>query len=372
MKNTLSKALLCGVLASSFLLVNCQKAPNRGVKADTDPNAKGSSVPTVAARCDENALTAINARNQAAETLQNSLRTAARPPDADTKQRLTNEAEDLNTKTQAAKQAISALKVGDANANACTEQDPADQTKVKATHIIAQMDNQNRQLAAQVTDLTGEPNALTQTPAEGSPNQQLEVIPEVPEISIAVGSEMVIAKEELATILKDARSKDGESFIVNAALQSGSGNYQAALADNSKTVCKVDVAAQNAAVDSELKVLAVEPSTANDRMILTVNLQVSNEGGLSTLSCAIANASRATAPAAVRAALGDMIKKKEAAAAPGSGDQSPANQTSGDQSPAAPEDVPAPQAPASGDQTPAVPPASGDQSPAAPASGDAT
>ena len=33
MKNTLSKILICGVIASSFILVNCQKAPSsRGVK----------------------------------------------------------------------------------------------------------------------------------------------------------------------------------------------------------------------------------------------------------------------------------------------------------------------------------------------------
>lgn len=39
MKNTLSKTLICGVIASSFILVNCQKAPSsRGVKG-----TKGSS-----------------------------------------------------------------------------------------------------------------------------------------------------------------------------------------------------------------------------------------------------------------------------------------------------------------------------------------
>ena len=33
MKNSLSKTLLCGIMATSFILANCQKAPNRGVKA---------------------------------------------------------------------------------------------------------------------------------------------------------------------------------------------------------------------------------------------------------------------------------------------------------------------------------------------------
>ncbi len=39
MKNSITKTLLCGVMASTFFLINCQKAPSRGIKAQAGGSA---------------------------------------------------------------------------------------------------------------------------------------------------------------------------------------------------------------------------------------------------------------------------------------------------------------------------------------------
>lgn len=363
MKNAFSNALLCGVLASTFIMVNCQKPPDRGVKANISPNARAAAQPRTAI-CDEASLAALNARKAVLDRAWERVRASTPPLDEPSKQELQNLAEELNTTTNAAVQAIQALRVGEEAADSCKVVDEANNNRVTATYLISDLQSANRQLGSAISDLTGASNPLLeQTPPAGEPPQGETPAGAVSDdITIAANSEMLIAKEELATILKDARSAMGDSFIVNAAVHGGVNNYNQALQNNNLTVCKVNVAVENAAIDSEIKIVNLEEKTENSRAVLDVNIQVGDQ--VSALSCVIAESARSAAPQAVRTALGDLVKKKEPVA------EDPADQSSGDQSPVAP---PADQA--SGDATPVEPPAdqaSGDDSSADDASGDDT
>ncbi|AGH94423.1 hypothetical protein [Pseudobdellovibrio exovorus] len=336
MKNPLSKALLCGVLASTFVLLNCQKPPDRGVKAEITPNAKTSGGPAaVVADCSQEALTAISSRGEILTQINVLVEDSKKEGGLDQaqKQQLQNLVTELNTATEAARAAIQTLKVGNESANACSEKDAADPTKEKAKHVIVSMLEQNRRVASVVQGITGQSNVILDAGSTEGGAPQLEMIQNdtalrTNAVVLADGAEMTIAKEDLATVLKDSASKDGESFIVNAALQRTAAQYQAAVADKNITACKATVAAANAAVDTTLKVMNIEDlKQEGERSVLNVNLQVGEEG-LATLSCVIADAAKANAAQEVVRTLGDLVEKKEAAATSPEADEA-ANNTAG-------------------------------------------
>lgn len=133
MKNQLSNMLLAGVIASTFLMVNCQKAPSKAVKAD-QANQKGAGTDVaVIVACSEEASAALNKRASDLAT----LKTAYMPAeailfkdgvpvkdakiDAATEQSLKNGKEALVTSQQAVDTAIEALKDAKGNkATGCT------------------------------------------------------------------------------------------------------------------------------------------------------------------------------------------------------------------------------------------------------------
>lgn len=336
MKNALSNALLCGVLASTFILVNCQKPPDRGVRANISPNARASAQPKLAT-CNDAALAAINVRKPLVEQAWQRIRASTPPLDDASKQELQNIATQLNEATTAAVAAIQALQAdGGAQAEGCKEIDAANNNREVAQYTIADMQTENRRIGSSIEQLTQTTNPLVQAPSDDATQAETPVETASDDITIAANSEMLIAKQELATILKDARSKDGESFIVSANLHSGRANYAVALQNSNVTSCIVKVAVQEAAIDSEIKILNIEEKTENNRKVLELSLQVGTEA--SSLSCAIAGSASAAAPAAVRAALGDLVKKKEPAPAEeeSSADDTTATSPSDDDSTAAP------------------------------------
>ena len=66
MNSLLSKRLLFGVIATSFFLINCQKAPNRSVKPETGVSGKQQAV---VADCSDNVKKLREERNIIAEDL---------------------------------------------------------------------------------------------------------------------------------------------------------------------------------------------------------------------------------------------------------------------------------------------------------------
>ena len=67
MKNLLSKSLLCGVLATSFLIINCQKAPDRPVKAAGADSSKPAPFAFKEATCTDNEITKYDDAVKAAD-----------------------------------------------------------------------------------------------------------------------------------------------------------------------------------------------------------------------------------------------------------------------------------------------------------------
>jgi hypothetical protein len=134
MKNLLSKSLLCGVLASTFLIVNCQKAPNRAVTAKVTPPAKPTAAKSAA--CSEDAIKEAKSAKEMNEALKVALdKVKDKKPEelAETeKTDLTNLVNNLFDQSNKLIAEIQKITIGDKKeaAEACTVGDKSHDIKV--------------------------------------------------------------------------------------------------------------------------------------------------------------------------------------------------------------------------------------------------
>jgi hypothetical protein len=364
MNNLLSKTLLCGVIATSFVLINCQKAPNRPVKSGVDPLAKPQAAKMAA--CSDNMITSLNARKALKTEIE-----ALVKEDKDKKAAANNAAgaglsdgqkEELQTKinelAKKSSELYSLLRAGPqakptstppaAGAfDGCTEPDAKDPKKM-IEHKIEMLQDEDRKLATVVSQITGKSNDIVDGINAG----------------YADGKSVKI-NAELAAMLSSKNNVNGAKMIIDGKVLDGGAAYNSALADKTKTSCiaaQVDDAA--VAADTSAKITSIgTPSRDQSSQRTTVLVALAVKGGDSdramALSCNIAD--NADVSQELTKALGALMpiqaQAPAAPAAPAPAPVSPA--ASGDGSAATP-----PPAAASGDGSAATPP------PAAPASGD--
>ncbi|MEQ1722034.1 MAG: hypothetical protein ABL930_02585 [Pseudobdellovibrio sp.] len=338
MKNLLSKSLLCGVLASTFLIVNCQKAPNRAVNAKVTPAAKPSEVKKAA--CSEGVVNEAKLAKEMQDALNKELETVKDKTPADLspeqKDKLTLLINNLYAQSNKLIAAIQAIKIGDKkeDAQACKVADSTKEYDVNG--IRGSVATKGKE----VKDKTG----LDNDAAKNAP---------AAEEALTVGQELK-ASAELAKVLSDDTNSKGVVAIVNSAIVKT--DAAKAIADKAVTSCTLLINTKEEVKDGQtLKVLSISDVTKDaksSRNVVSVFLAPLNdsEAGQAAMSleCNLAEGKEKAAAVEVRKALGTLVSKLEVKAA------IPATKTSGDSSQAK-----------SGDATKA----SGDSSSA---SGDAT
>jgi colicin import membrane protein len=158
MKNSsLTKTLLCGVMATTFFLINCQKAPNRGVKATGGAGVTTTSDTADAAEkaaidrekfvvCPPEFVTKINDAKKLKSDLE-----AMNLKDVKTDSALNA---DVKQKVQAAsdklKEALSELTKASADATACYTTD--EKTKKRTNFIVTNLKSSFGKLVTQIKD----------------------------------------------------------------------------------------------------------------------------------------------------------------------------------------------------------------------------
>lgn len=365
MKNLFSKALLCGVLASSFAIVNCQKAPSLGVKAQTDGTANTNVAPKIGT-CSDAAVSAVSARKTALDALKAELAKDNSNLDDPGKQNIVNLANDLAAKSRAAIAAIRAIQVQGASADSCTVADPANPGKNITNNIQAMID-ENKSLGSAVFGVTNKANDLQNfveapsRPASGDPTQvQPQVLPDeggaatntsgdassvstntsadqqevATEMSATpvLENQTLIASKDLAEASNQPNSQSKKYFEAGVVKTDASTEIRDKSLARDKSICIINATAGNLAANSEIKILSIIPAVAAEG-IATVSMSAKSRDGSQDeaygMTCYVAHGVTDTGKA-IGSALGSLIAHKVVAtvtsgdATPASGDNSAA------------------------------------------------
>lgn len=324
MKNLLSKTLLCGVLATSFVLINCQKAPTRPLQAGTGEGDKpGTLGLKIAEKCTENEITKYDAAMAAIKAL-DTLTKKENPTEAD-KAEMSAKLTDLEAKIKASKDAIAALKVGKDLADACNKvgADPAKPEVLKA----AEFDEAFVRLTKLIKDL-----GAAVPPSDGVTDPVVDVLKTDDRIELS---------DELVALYNDSAS----GCISNGKRSTAEecGQFKA-----DSTVCKVtgDGAAVDAKAKGKILVNAMAAGVAPKRNSLKILVSIEAAAGSSSratsIDCDLADGVTAEkAPEAVTRALGNLVSKVPAEEQKPA-DPAPADPKPADPAPAASTPAPAP------------------------------
>jgi len=379
MRNVLSKALICGVLASTTIMVNCQKAPSRGVRAGTDGGSQATTsvAPKIGACTDEiieqlqsrkaavTALTAaIAAANASISSSESATPTAAGAEAAcevkvveSIKQDLLSKAADLYSTTRAVAASIRAISVNNAPADGCKGSDIANaESSDEAEYTIQNMIVENlrlgqatRGLVCQATDLeqplegearTGTPEEGGAPPAEETPAPPSDEVtpppaeetpapapaPANPESSAQPleAAQVLVVSADLAGVLARTTA-DSNKYLVSGEIKTGDNQQQTRdTANSTNTLCKISTSGGELNANDELKVEAIDSDDAAGGLKVASVM-------LNTIPAAPAQGAEATPPKTyilscnvargvdpakgVRASLGDLVTINAPAAA---------------------------------------------------------
>lgn len=306
MKNLFTKTLLCGVLASSFLLVNCQKAPNRAVKAQVVPTAKPSVKVGV---CTADIAVDYDLLKKSDKKIQEKLKVATDA--ASDVEELNNLAKELNGLSKKVLAAIEVLKVeackihkdNDAKKEAL---DTASSVNIRQVRI-----NAGKAIKAK----TKVDNEITLEDAAAAAD------------TLSVGQEL-LAGGELAAVLSDEANSKGAVAIVNSKIEKGA-EATKMLADKAVTACSLTISKkEDVKAGAAIKILDLESVKVVDkRNVMNVNFTVAvgTEGNAAMiLACNIADKKEGEAAKEIRKALGTLVsvvvKAQPAPAPAASGD----------------------------------------------------
>jgi hypothetical protein len=263
MKNQLSNMLLAGVIASTFLMVNCQKAPSKSVKADNaNQNAKTDDTSVMADACTDEALAALNSRKAAYDALKAEY-TAVEPTmfkngvlipganiDSETEQKIKNGQASLNSAQEAVEAAIGAIKTPSGLvANGCVDTktlDPKTQKPANTPNAISVLQIENKKLLdatsillLHVAGKTSDESSGDGTTVDGSSGEEPKK--EDPKVSI----EDEAKKAKAGSSDSSAASEDG-SLASEDATAGSSDSSSAASGDSSAASSDATSASEDA------------------------------------------------------------------------------------------------------------------------------
>jgi hypothetical protein len=374
-KSILTRALVCGIIASSFAIINCQKAPDRPIKAGTTPPVDGKQASAPLPNCSDEIIKMIDANDALAKPIADLIK--ANPPSQkssltdDQKKDLDQKFSDLSKKSDDVFAKIRALGT---NADGCNKQNPAD-AKNPRVYKISEMQDSIRAMASDVARLTEKPNDIASLFA---PKKQFIVSSALAQMlsdvktfngEAAISAGEIMLKDKFDSMKNDKsktfciiKSTDNKPFAENAVMTIGSLSTPAR-----------DEASQRMMVNLAVTVKAdatAAPEEAGDRAILFACAVADGKDSVQEISSSFKNlvtlkldipADPAQPPAQ------QPDKPADPAPAPAPGDQQPAPAPApapGDEQPA-PAPAPAPEepapAPAPEEPAPAPAPAPDDQ-----------
>ncbi len=305
MKNSLSKTLLCGVLASTFFLINCQKAPSRGVKADS---AAGTSAQTleqkivgkVSVACSDTFIKSIEDSRLVRTKIEANVKAAMEKTkdlsDVE-KAEIKTVREDLILKNDVVRSEMDKMKKGEVAAEACT--------KGADAYIFETMKTQMLSLQIDAATVAGADDARYKSDVLAKKDLESK------KDSTTITEKMKLTvSAELAEALK-TENKDGEVYFSEGSITKNSGNDLETLKKNkAKTVCELTSITIDTVALTEGDILTVMSSTSKKkdlRSALELTLMNSDKA-VYIFNCLIAEDKAAAKE--FRKAFGKHLKSK--------------------------------------------------------------
>lgn len=256
MKNLLSKALLGGVLISTFSIINCQKPPNRRVKAEIDQKAQHTA--DKVGTCTPAIIEDYEKLKKSKAALHSKLvELADKEASPEEKELLKTLAKDLNKNTEDVLNGISSLNVEICKVTA----KGADGKESVKESIESKLIEQTRMdLGKMVKAKTGDDNDLVHGGRTLHPQLKLK-----------------IKSLELAEVLSDVADANGKAVIADSKVEKDPTAIQVLLKDPAKTACVTKNAHKeklSLTQGSELQIIALNlgSSAETKRQMLEVSI----------------------------------------------------------------------------------------------------
>ena len=284
----ISKRLLMGVIATSFIIINCQKAPARKVMAN-NTNQKVSQNSKLVA-CTKEMITAIDDRAKTISDITAILADKSKIDDPQ-KQNLQNLINSLYQKSKSVYDLFGAAK-----ADGCNRES----AQGKKAEEAKPMQDSDLKLASNVQQITGISNDILD-------NQPIILGP---------GKTMFVSAE-MADLLSDEKNLNGAKMIVDGAIADGGAEYEKMVANRAKTSCIVlSIDKQKVDANSAANIIAITPPQADaktKRNVVQLQMALKAEGGDRPFSLACNMADSADANKELVNALGKLLSPKKAA-----------------------------------------------------------
>lgn len=309
MKNSLSKTLLCGVMASTFLLINCQKAPSRGVKADAGGGAAATEdiqtklAGKVVAECTDSFLKPLEearvARMKIDQTMTEVKAGKKTLTEAD-KTEIAKIRQDIIDRNALVKTEMSQMKNGEKAAEACMTKDK------KQGSLFEEVIGKMATVISELGIAVGADDEAQKTALEERKERDRKVT-EAIEKQVSIGMKLVVSKE-LAEALKTA-NKNGVVYFKYNSIVTQNSSYETDKKDTSKTICELrDISADEgslAASDEVIVNVAEASRIENERAMYKVRL---GKGDVFyTIYCMIAKGKEKVMSTEFRNAFGENL-----------------------------------------------------------------
>ena len=315
MKNTFSRTLICGIIASSFILVNCQKAPTgRGVKGTAGTpqtpadKAAEAAKAVVVVKCSPEFVKEYenwmeNFKSYEAKNLKNV--TSKDEVDEDLKVELKDLAKKLEETNSSVKSEIKKLQAAQDKIATEKKQDKKNldgcyiKESTKNEYPFETIEMQTNKALAKVRDLTGRESA-------GASSHDKEVELRNAHSDVTKGAKFYVS-EELNNAL-DSADMDSVYFKEGKAL-TGEEEKKKALASSMLSVCYIKTS------EGKLKDLDVTMDSLKDEKVGQVGTKVrykivmSSGGDTYMLGCDIP--AKKTLAVGFREAMGKLLQSKE-------------------------------------------------------------
>jgi len=252
-KSILTRALACGILVSSFAIINCQKAPERKV---TPPPVDGKADANALPKCSDDIVKQLADHNAAVKAIQDKIDAAKTTPlKPEDKTALDKQFQDMVLNSNKLYTAIRALGKDAAPALGCTEVDP----KISggsAPRNILDYQNANRAQALVVANLTGIVNDLASQFVSGNKY----------DLSLS-----------LAQMLSDKANYNGKEAISAGAVLKEA-DYLAMKDDKTKTSCVITGADEKPVLEHAIMVITKlddpKPDATSKRMTTVLTAMI--------------------------------------------------------------------------------------------------
>lgn len=255
---SLTKTLFCGVLATTFFLINCQKAPSRGVKAQggngsvTTPDAKVEAQNLVV--CSPTFLTAYDEARKAVELL--STKATALKTDSTNieKDEVISLEKTVRSKVDGAVAEITKI---NSDATGCNYKDPKTQNETIYTiaDIKKSLDVINLDLAKKEVKTEGLPEA-EERKAAANQKRLLEGLAERMEFNLS---------EKLSEVLKKANASGVVYFKAGNIIERPSQEtLEKDRKDKSLTMCEIGEGSGDVEKGQKAKVATIEMASVPD------------------------------------------------------------------------------------------------------------